>query len=56
MAYKLTSLEDILKKLPASAIARIDKRKAEIEAEMDAYNRAHKHPAKRPGKTPAFKP
>jgi len=39
MAYKLTSLEDILKKLPASAIARIDKRAAEIRAEIDAYEK-----------------
>lgn len=57
MPYKLVSLEEKLKKLPASAIARIDKRADEIRAEIDAYqNRARKHPAKKPVKASAFKP
>jgi hypothetical protein len=57
MPYKLTSLEDILKKLPASSIARIDKRAAEIRAEIDAdeKNGARRH-ARKPVKAPALKP
>jgi hypothetical protein len=52
MSDKPVYIQDILKKLPASRIARIDKRAAEIVAEIDAPKR----PSQKPVKGPAFKP